>query len=186
MKLESNIFLIGFSGSGKSTVGKLLAKKLSCSFVDIDKLIETKARKTILDIFKSDGENAFRKLEFAVIKNLFAKKTRAKPKVIALGGGAFENRATRLLLAENGISVWLKCSISKIYERLRKHSDRPKLTGKKESLSARRQKQTIRKLLLKRKDNYARADVRVITSDKTANRAALEIISKLRMINASD
>ena len=178
--------MIGFSGSGKSTIGKLLAKKLHCGFADIDKLIESKSRKTIPDIFKSEGEKTFRKLESAAIKNLFAKNKQAKPKVIALGGGAFQSRATRLLLAENGISVWLKCSISEIYERLRKHSDRPKLTGKKESLSARRQKQTIRKLLLKRKDNYARADVRVITSDKTASRVALEIISKLRKINASD
>ncbi|MCH9024237.1 MAG: shikimate kinase [candidate division Zixibacteria bacterium] len=186
MKLKANIFLIGFSGSGKSTVGKLLAKKLNCSFVDIDKLIESKSRKTIPEIFETDGEKAFRKLESAAVKSLLAKKVKAKPKVIALGGGAFESRAIRLLVSENGISVWLRCSISEIYERLRKHSDRPKLTGKKETLSAKRQKQTIRKLLLKRKDSYARADVRVITSDKTANRVALEIISKLRKINASD
>ena len=185
MKLRTNIFLIGFSGSGKSTVGKLLAKKLSCPFADIDKLIESKARKTIPDIFKRDGEKAFRKLESAAVKNLLAKKTQAKTKVIALGGGAFQSRATRLLLAENGIAVWLKCSISEIYERLRKHSDRPKLTGKKESSSAIGQKQTIRKLMLKRKDNYARADVRVITSGKTASRVALEIILKLRKIDAS-
>lgn len=184
MKLKANIFLIGFSGSGKSTVGKILAKKLNCSFVDIDKRIERMSSKTIPEIFKSNGEKTFRKLESAAIKNLFLKK--AKPIVIALGGGAFQSRATRLLLAENGISVWLKCSISEIYKRLRKHSDRPKLTGKKESLSTKRQKQTIRKLLLKRKDNYARADVRVITSDKTASRVALKIILKLRKINVSD
>ena len=178
--------MIGFSGSGKSTVGKLLAKKLHCGFADIDTLIESKSRKTIPDIFKSDGEETFRNLEAAAVKNLFAKKTQSKPKVIALGGGAFQSRATRLLLAENGISVWLKCSISEIYERLRKHSDRPKLTGKKETLSAKRLKETIQKLLLKRKDSYARADLGVVTSDKTANRVALEIISKLRKINASD
>ncbi|MCH7689869.1 MAG: shikimate kinase [candidate division Zixibacteria bacterium] len=186
MKLKSNIFLIGFSGSGKSTVGKLLAKKLNCSFVDIDKHIESKSRKTILNIFKTDGEKAFRKLESAAIKNLFAETAKAKPKVIALGGGAFENRATRQLISENGISVWLRCSISELYERLRKHSDRPKLTDKKNTLSARRPKETIQKLLLERKDNYARADLRVTSSGKTANRVALEIISKLRKINASD
>ena len=186
MKLKSNIFLIGFSGSGKSTVGTLLAKQLNCIFVDIDKRIETKSRKSISEIFKTEGEKAFRKLESVAIKNLFAKRAQAKPKVIALGGGAFESRATQLLIRENGISVWLKCSISEIYERLRKHSGRPKLTGKKETLSARRQKQRIRKLMLERKDNYARADVRIVTSDKTASRAVLEIISKLRKINASD
>ena len=186
MKLKSSIFLIGFSGSGKSTVGKLLAKKLNCSFVDIDKFIESKSSKTIPNIFKTDGEKAFRKLESAAIKNLIAKKAKAIPKVIALGGGAFENRATRLLLAENGISIWLRCSISERYERLRKHSDRPKLTDKKETLSAKRLKATIRKLLLERKDNYARSDLRVTTSGKTANRVALEIISKLRKINVSD
>jgi len=186
MKLKSSIFLIGFSGSGKSTVGKLLAKKLNCSFVDNDKLIESKSRKTISEIFETDGEKAFRKLESAVIENLIAKKTNAQPKVIALGGGAFENGATRLLITENGISVWLKCSISKIFARLRKHSDRPRLTDKKETLSAKRLKATIRKLLLERKDNYARSDLRVTTSGKTANRVALEIISKLRKINASN
>jgi len=186
MKLKSSIFLIGFSGSGKSTVGKLLAKKLNCSFVDIDNRIESKSRKTIPNIFKTDGEKAFRKLESAAIRNLFAENAKAKPKVIALGGGAFEDRATRLLTTENGISIWLRCSISEIYERLRKHGDRPKLTDKKNTLSARKQKQTIQKLLLERKDNYARADLRVTTSGKTANRVALEIISKLRKINASD
>lgn len=184
MKLKSNIFLIGISGSGKSTVGKLLAKKLNCRFVDIDKLIQSKSRKTITEIFETDGENVFRKLESAAIKNLFAEKTKAK--IIALGGGAFENRATRQLISENGISVWLRCSISELYERLRKHSDRPKLTDKKKTLSAGRPKEKIQKLLLKRKDNYARADLRVTTSGKTANRVALEIISKLRKINASD
>ena len=186
MKHKSHIFLIGFSGSGKSTVGKLLAKKLGCSFVDIDKRIENKYCITISEIFETDGENAFRKLESAAVKDLFAKKANAKPKVIALGGGAFESRATRQFISKIGISVWLKCSVSEIYERLRKHSDRPKLTGKKETLSARRQSQKIQKLLLKRKDNYARADLRVITSDKTANGVALEIILKLRKINASD
>ncbi len=184
MKLHSHIFLIGFSGSGKSTVGRLLSEKLNCSFVDIDKRIESKSRKTIPDIFKHDGEKAFRKLEFAAIKILFAKKS--TPKVVAMGGGAFENRATRLLISENGISVWLKCSVSEIYERLRKHSDRPKLASKKEISSAKDLKGKIKELLLKRKNNYARADLRVITSDKTANRVTLEIILKLKKINASD
>ncbi len=184
MTNKSHIFLIGFSGSGKSTVGKFLARKLNYSFVDIDKQIESKSRKTIPDIFETNGEKAFRKLESAAIKNLFAEKTKAK--VIALGGGTFENRATRQLISENGISVWLRCSISELYERLRKHSDRPKLAGKKGISSVKELKGKIKKLLLKRKDNYAKADLQVITSNMTKNRVALEIITKLRKIVASD
>jgi len=184
VKLKSHIFLIGFSGSGKSTVGKLLARKLNYSFVDIDKRIESESRKSITDIFETDGEKAFRKLESAAIRKLFAK--RSIPKVIALGGGAFENEGTRKLISEGGISVWLKCSVSKIYERLRKHSDRPKLADKKEISSAKELRGKIKKLLLKRKNDYARADLQVITSNMTINRVAHEIITKLRKIVASD
>lgn len=184
MKLTINIFLVGFSGSGKSTVGKLLAGKFNCRFVDIDHLIEKRTNQTITEIFEVQGERAFRKMESSLMEKLCNSKS--APKVIALGGGAFENKATRALLSNNGISVWLKCSRLAIYNRLKKQTNRPKLIGRTENLSATALKEKIGRLHAKRERNYAKANLKVTTSNKTAKRVTLEIVAKLRRNHAAN
>jgi shikimate kinase len=183
MKLTTNIFLVGFSGSGKSTVGNLLARKLNCRFVDIDHLLEKQTNQTITEIFEAQGERAFRKMECSLIKKTCNSKS--SPKVMALGGGAFENKTTRALVSNNGISVWLKCSQTAIYYRLNKQTDRPKLKDRTQKLSAKRLKEKISRLHAKREKNYAKANLKVITSNKTANRVTSEIIVKLKRTHAA-
>ena len=112
-----NIVLLGHMGSGKSTIGKSLAKKLSIDFLDSDQEIENFMNMKISDIFVNHGEDKFREIEENVVKKVF--NTNDK-KVIALGGGSFENKNIRNIVKEKNISIWLKCNINLLVERLKK------------------------------------------------------------------
>lgn len=162
-----NIFLIGFSGSGKSTIGPLLANKLKARFYDTDNLIEAKARKTISNIFELSGETVFRQLESNVIMNLT--KDRKQNRVIALGGGAFQISRIRARVRESGLSVYLSCSLRELYRRLKEKDDRPLLHGHKGKNPLSRQVilNRMSRLLLKRRSNYTKADIRISTTNRT-------------------
>ncbi len=113
MELE-RIYLIGFMGSGKSTIGKLLAEYLNWNFIDLDTLIEQTQKKTIPLIFEQEGENSFRKYETRAIQQI---KTKNKI-VIATGGGApcYNNNMEEM--NKTGITVYLKLDANKLSERL--------------------------------------------------------------------
>ena len=104
---KRNIVLVGHMGSGKTTVGKELAKRTQLKFYDIDKEIEKIAKKTINKIFEHDGEAKFRKLEEKVSMQILE----AKESVIALGGGAFQSNAIRQKSIKESICIWLKLDI---------------------------------------------------------------------------
>lgn len=161
-----SIYLIGFSGSGKSAIGPMLARKLKCKFFDADDEIEKLARKSISRIFRSRGEKRFRSYETAVINRLAQKSTQEK--VVALGGGAFELMRNRRIVAKDGLIVYLSCPIRILQRRLRETSDRPLLGGKEVSGSALYAR--IRRIVLKRKRNYEKADIRVSTGSNTRDR----------------
>ena len=101
-------------GVGKSTIGKILAKKLKLKFIDIDKLIEKKENSTIKEIFKNKGENYFRKVE----KQITLEELKKRNLVIALGGGAFVNHSIRKEIKNSAISFWLDLNIKSIISRL--------------------------------------------------------------------
>jgi len=168
---QRHIYLIGLSGSGKTTVGNILAKKLKRTFVDIDKMIEKNARKSITRIFEENGEPAFRKMETGALKKLV--RTSGRSKVIALGGGTFESPSNRKLAAATGISIWLRCPINELSGRLKSKSDRPLLKGSnlKRQISAR---------LKKRLANYRKADLYISTSQSTPGQVSIEIIKTLK------
>lgn len=115
-----SIFLVGFMGSGKSTIGKQLAKKLKLNYLDTDELIEQKAKKKIKDIFAEDGENVFRDLEYQVLTSA------CDPVgyVISTGGGIVERKENREWLTTKQV-VYLKTSWETIKQRLRSDRDRP-------------------------------------------------------------
>lgn len=119
-----HIILIGFMGSGKSTMGKLIANKINCSFVDTDHYIEKKEGRKISDIFADDGEDYFRNLETEVLKELLESKER---KVISLGGGTPLREENRALLKEAGYVIFLKITPDEAYDRLKDDTDRPLL-----------------------------------------------------------
>src|SRR5215831_1052623 len=109
LKRTPGIYVVGFMGAGKSTVGRHLAHRLGWSFFDTDHEIEAAEQSTIPEIFSSRGEPEFRRIESAILEQHVRWIERGRPAVLALGGGAFTLPANRALLAENGVSIWLDC-----------------------------------------------------------------------------
>lgn len=143
----ARIVLVGFMGSGKSTVGRLLARRLGYSFEDMDRHIEQATGRSIAAIFRDDGEEAFRALERETAREL-ARKTRC---VIATGGGAFARPDTRALLKEGAATVWLRCDLDVVLSRVPQDGTRP-LAGNRDIMRA---------LLAERETSYSMADATV-------------------------
>lgn len=169
------VFLVGFSGCGKTTIGKELADLLRIPFVDIDKLIEQRMKMPISDIFETRGEIYFRRLEARALKEVASKTSRGK--IVALGGGAFDAAANRRLVKKTGISVYLSCAVDVLYRRLSVHTDRPLLDVEPRLGQTMREArlERIRSLLEKRKSNYEMADIRYTTTSVNPGNAAREV-----------
>lgn len=126
MSLKKPITLIGLMGAGKTTVGQFLAAKLELPFVDSDKVIEEQAGVTVSEIFARDGEAFFRKVEAKVIDEILSK---GEICILATGGGAYLNEATRAIINGKSTSVWLRASVDTLVERLEHNNSRPLLDG---------------------------------------------------------
>lgn len=121
-----NVVLIGFMGSGKSTMGIRLSYQLRYALEDTDKLIEARAGKSINEIFAQEGEEAFRQMETELLKKLAEKKGR---RIYSVGGGTPVRAVNRPLLKELGTVVYLRARPETIYERLKDDTTRPLLQG---------------------------------------------------------
>ena len=110
----NNIYILGYMGSGKSTIGKKLAKKLNTDFIDLDKYIETKENKSIAKIFELQGETEFRKIE----KESLLEISRLENKIISLGGGTPCFLNNMKIINNSGLSVYLKMPIGMLVSRL--------------------------------------------------------------------
>ena len=121
MKSKKNIVLIGMMGSGKSSIGKVLSKKLNSNFIDIDRKIEEIENLSIADIFKKNGENYFRSIE----EKISLKHIRSHNSVISLGGGGFINSSIRKLCKKMCSSFWLNWKDETIIRRIYKSRKRP-------------------------------------------------------------
>jgi len=170
--MKTNIALIGFMGTGKTTIGKTLAQKLGKTFVEIDALIAQKAGKSIADIFKEDGEIAFRQLEIEVTKEIAEKDNQ----VIACGGGIVLNRINIDRLKKNAVIVFLTVSFDVIEKRVSAGSRiRPLLEGSTDRAK------TIRELMEFRQPFYDRAaDIKVNSSNIGIEATADLIIDRFR------
>ena len=120
-----NIVLIGFMGSGKSTVGRELHQRLGYPLVDMDQVIEQRAGKSISAIFADDGEEKFREMETALLEEL--SDPSAPRRIISTGGGVIGRESNRRLLRQLGYVVWLQAPLAVILERTSKNRDRPLL-----------------------------------------------------------
>ena len=109
-----NLFLIGYRGSGKSTIGLRLAEYLDWQWLDTDDLIVARCGRTISDIFERDGENVFRDLEFEAIKEVVIRSN----VVVSLGGGSILNPLVPSLIAESGKCIWLRADPKTLHDRL--------------------------------------------------------------------
>ena len=121
MIFKRNLVLVGMMGSGKSTIGKIIARNLQYDFIDIDNIIEKIEDKTISEIFKKKGEKYFRELEEKVV--LY--ELNSKLKVISLGGGSFINKKIRKIIKKDHFSIWLKWNNDTLIERITKNDKRP-------------------------------------------------------------
>ena len=124
MKNKKHIFLIGFMGSGKTSLGKLIAKNLNVNFIDTDSYIEDQEKYKIQEIFEKKGEFFFRKLEHEFIMNLSQFE---KPTLFATGGGMPIFNDNLSLMKKNGIVVFLNISVGKLHFRLKNDKKRPLL-----------------------------------------------------------
>ena len=118
LKRTPGIFLVGFMGSGKSTVGRALADELGWAFADLDEDIEKREGMSISQIFATRGEAEFRRAETAALQARVRSVESGKPCVIALGGGAFLSEENFEVVSNNGVSVWLDCPFSTVERRL--------------------------------------------------------------------
>ena len=121
MIFKRNLVLVGMMGSGKSTIGKIIARNLQYDFIDIDNIIEKIEDKTISEIFKKKGEKYFRELEEKVV--LY--ELNSKLRVISLGGGSFINKNIRKIIKKDHFSIWLKWNNDTLIERITKNDKRP-------------------------------------------------------------
>jgi shikimate kinase len=152
LKRTPGVYLAGFMGSGKTTVGRKLADHLGWEFVDVDDVIEAQERAKVADIFEQRGEAEFRRLETDVIRSWTRRIERGHPAVVALGGGAFVQPESFDLLANHGISIWLDCPFETIQKRIADEVDNRPLARGREALH---------KLYQDRREGYGRADYTV-------------------------
>lgn len=155
LKRTPGIYLVGFMGSGKSTIGRLLADDLGWSFLDLDDLIEHATGMTISALFDSRGEEEFRRVEHQTLHRVVQMIEHGKPHVIALGGGAFAQPRNFELLENNGTTIWLDCPIDILERRVARHTHRPLA----------RDPERFRALYNARLDAYMKAHHRVPVSD---------------------
>jgi shikimate kinase len=132
MTLERHLFLVGFMGSGKSTVGRLVAQALGAPFVDLDELVEADAQMKVSDIFSAHGEEAFRAMESAGLGSLASHD----PSVVACGGGVVLRAENRATLKALGKVVYLKVTAGEAVARIGDATTRPLLTGPGGALAA--------------------------------------------------
>ena len=132
--MKKNLVLLGMMAVGKTTLGKIVAKKQELKFIDIDASIEKKNSMTIKEIFKKKGEKFFRMEE----ENEILKSLEKNNCVIALGGGAFMNKTVRENILKNAISIWLNVDIKTLNQRVKWNQKRPLL---KEDNSQKKQSQ---------------------------------------------
>ncbi|UCE25156.1 MAG: shikimate kinase [Candidatus Zixiibacteriota bacterium] len=179
MSVPEPVFFIGFSGAGKSSVGKALARSLRARFYDTDEMVIRKAGMSIADIFRFDGQASFRRLERDVIGGLINRLPGSA--VVALGGGAFLNSENRKLVMTSGTVIYLSCSQRELYRRLRQMTDRPLLlTDESKSEAASRiLKSRIASMLKKRVRYYELADLRQSTTGRTVKDTVRELRRKL-------
>jgi shikimate kinase len=166
---DRTIVLVGLMGAGKTTVGRRLARLMDRPFKDADREIERAAGRSVSEIFADFGEAAFRDGERKVIARLLESEG---PLVLALGGGAFADPATRALVRDRAVSVWLKADLDTLMNRVARKDTRPLLqTDDPRAVMA--------DLMERRAPAYAEADIHVPSDSKSHDATARSILSAL-------
>ena len=168
-----NIVLVGLMGSGKSSIGRTIAKKLNRRFIDTDRYIERKAGQTTAEIFNDGGEDKFRIFEKEVIKKI----SQYVGIVVATGGGALKDPENFRYLKESGWIIALYASPATLYKRIEGKRVRPLLLNEEDPVKK------LEEIFNARKTMYAQADFQVDTEGKEIDQIADEIIDLLNINN---
>lgn len=164
--------LVGFMGAGKTTVGQMLAARLGWRFLDVDQLIESREGRTIEEIFREDGEAAFRRLECTVVHDVIS-SSGSTSMVLALGGGAFVQTEIQDCLNKAGITaVFLDAPVAELFRRCEQPGIARPLC---------QSEQQFHELYEQRRPHYLKAAFRVDTSAKRIEEIVLEIVSGLHL-----
>jgi shikimate kinase len=164
------VFLVGFMGAGKTTVGRALSRRLILPFEDLDDRIQLREGMTIEQIFRESGEAGFRKVETAALRELLAKIS-SSSRVVALGGGAFVQPVNAALIAQaKAHSVFLDAPVEEL---LRRCEEAPNLRPLRQDLKQ------FKELYNKRRRSYMKATIRIETSGKDVDGIAAEVACSL-------
>lgn len=170
IKNNKIILLVGLMGSGKTSVGKRLAKKLNLPFVDGDQEIEKAAGLSLIDVLKCFGEEEYRAGEARVMKRLL----QGEPCVLASGGGSFVAEQTRRLAKEHAITVWLKADVNVLYNRTAGRKHRPFLEGDDSHL-----RNKLEEYIKEEYPFYSEADIVVETKEEAVENTVLRVLDAL-------
>jgi shikimate kinase len=172
LKRTPGIYLIGFMGSGKSTIGRMLAEEIGWRFADLDDDIEAQQRRTIAQIFEALGEEEFRRIEHDAIARRVLSIRRGTPTVLSLGGGAFTRPENVELLTENGITVWIDTAFAIVRNRVASSNHRPLA----------RDPVKFEKLYQARREYYSKADFHIEVSEDNSRKALADLM-KLQLLD---
>jgi shikimate kinase len=173
------VTLTGYRGSGKSTVAPILADQLACDWIDADIEIERRSKRTIQEIFETSGENEFRELERALMRELLS----GPSIVIAAGGGAVLNQQTRREMRDAGPVVWLKASAAELARRI---TTDPTTGQRRPSLTGQGVEQEIAMVLANRQSIYsAVASVEINTEGLSSKQIVNRILEQLPDVNST-
>ena len=173
---KDRIYLTGFMGSGKSTIGPILANTIGYEFLDIDRTIEAREGKSVNAIFRDQGEMHFRSLE----RTLIAEISERRGLVVSLGGGTVTDPETFRMITANGVLVYLKVTPDQLYRRLHRRADRPLLSDEEGNrLSEEALRERIDILYSAREPLYARADIIVLTDELRVGLTVDTIVKRL-------
>lgn len=167
-KIDKIILLVGLMGSGKTSVGKRLARRLSLPFVDGDQEIEKAAGLSLVDVLKCFGEKEYRAGEERVMKRLL----QGAPCVLASGGGSFVAEQTRELAKEHAVTIWLKADIDTLYHRTAGRTRRPFLLGDNATV-----KNKLQEYITEEYPYYSEADIVVETRDEKVENTVKRVAS---------
>ena len=164
MKSKENLVFLGMMGSGKSSIGSIISKKLKLNFIDIDKEIERELGTKIYKIFENKGENYFRKIEEKITLKILKKNNC----VISLGGGAFVNKKIKKEILENHISFWLNWEINTLVNRIKNSVKRP--------IAFKASKIELINLIKKRSNIYSKALYKIDCENLSKNEIVKNIL----------
>lgn len=171
----SALFLVGFMGAGKTSVGQTLAEHLNWGFEDLDRRIERREHRTVPEIFRDSGESEFRRAEHNALREVLEEVRGGAVKIVALGGGAFVQKNNAALLKASGIpTVFLDAPVDELWRRCCQQTgtvetERPLL----------RSSDKFRELYDARRGSYLRASSKIQTGGRTLNEIAAEIVEAL-------